>query len=60
MMIGDACKYRSLNGDVYDAVVSGHPGPEGVVTLDVTVPGCESMVTLTCHQGEDGMFVLGN
>lgn len=53
-VIGDPVKYRSLAGDLYDAVVSQIIDPE-TVTLDVIVPGCSKAVVLTCRQvGEGG------
>lgn len=46
------CKYRSINGEVFDAVVVGMSG--SVATIDVSLPAASRPVRITCVR--DGEF----
>lgn len=55
MKIGDACKFRSCIGDLYDATVVELRGDD--VILEVFMPSTKSSsVRLTCFAGVDGEF----
>lgn len=44
---GGKVRYRALAGDVYDAEIAGAATKDGLVDIDVIIPGCEARFRLT-------------
>lgn len=47
MMIGDAVRYRSISGEIYDGVLTSLPRPDGTAGVDVSGPGWPQPFSLT-------------
>lgn len=44
MAKGDAVSYRSVSGEIYNAVLASDVNPVGFVAIDITLPGVREPV----------------